>query len=953
MRFRFDPNQEHQTAAIEAVADLFEGQISYDSDFQLRSGNDLTALGNRLDLDDETLLTNLQAVQSRSSITPDDQLETIAQEIDTVTGKKEVRFANFSVEMETGTGKTYVYLRTALELNARYGMRKFIVVVPSVAIREGVLKTIRVTEGHLRSHYNNVVYRFYEYDSENLTLVKQFAQSDGVEIMVMTIDSFNKSQNVLRQSGIDRFFGQTPIHLIQATRPILILDEPQNMESEKSIAALALLHPLFALRYSATHRNPYNVVNRLTPAEAYRKGLVKRIEVDSVVQTNDANRPFLLVEKIDAQKNTVTATIKVHKLLKSGAVKATSVKVRPGDSLVKKTGRDDYADYTVDEINPGGGFIRFMPSELELRLGEEVGTDKDAVFETQIRHTIEEHLRKSTRLKDRGIKVLSLFFIDRVENYTGDAEFEGDRKGSIRKLFDQAFDEIKQRYPDWRNVGAADVRTAYFASKKRKGGQLEWLDSTDGRDKKEDQLAYDGIMRDKESLLSFPSPDDDDDTRKKKQWAFIFSHSALREGWDNPNVFQICTLNQTVSQSKKRQEVGRGVRLAVDQTGDRIQDEQVNILTVIANESYADYVKKYQDEIAFEYRAEIEARYGRTISDLSDEERRKVEEEYGQGILPPVPRKAGRRKAKLNKQRVLSKEFKNLWDRIKHKTRYEVKIDTEKLIADVLPELERADIKPPRITITKAQVSVDDDDCFIAMQLSGTRTAVDLAGRYALPNIVDIMSNLMEHTTPPVKVTRATLLQLFGRVKNRKPVLDNPHDWAAAAVRLLKEKLSDHLVLGIKYEKTGEWFAMEQILDAEEVEMFARYMVEPESSKKQTIYDLVPCDSLIEQRFVQDMEARSDVRMYVKLPKWFKVPTPVGFYEPDWAVVLDAPEGKNKPVLYFIAETKESPNLGVLRNNSRRKIECAAAHFGSKQYQKIGALDGVDYKVVTSAGELP
>jgi type III restriction enzyme len=239
------------------------------------------------------------------------------------------------------------------------------------------------------------------------------------------------------------------------------------------------------------------------------------------------------------------------------------------------------------------------------------------------------------------------------------------------------------------------------------------------------------------------------------------------------------------------------------------------------------------------------------------------------------------------------------------------------------------------------------------MQLSGTRTAVDLAGRYALPNIVDIMSNLMEHTTPPVKVTRATLLQLFGRVKNRKPVLDNPHDWAAAAVRLLKEKLSDHLVLGIKYEKTGEWFAMEQILDAEEVEMFARYMVEPESSKRQTIYDLVPCDSLIEQRFVQDMEARSDVRMYVKLPKWFKVPTPVGFYEPDWAVVLDAPEGKNKPVLYFIAETKESPNLGVLRNNSRRKIECAAAHFGSKQYQKIGALDGVDYKVVTSAGELP
>ena len=953
MLFRFDPKQDHQTAAIEAVADLFEGHVVAGSDFQLRSGHDFTAVANRLDLDEASLLANLRAVQTRNRIQPDDQLECIVQEIETADGVQEARFPNFSVEMETGTGKTYVYLRTALELHERYGMRKFIVVVPSVAIREGVLKTLRVTESHLREHYDNVMYRFYEYDSENLTLVRQFAQSDAVEIMVLTIDSFNKAQNVLRQSGIDRFFGQTPIHLIQAARPILILDEPQNMESEKSIAALVLLNPLFALRYSATHRNPYNVVNRLTPAEAYRQGLVKKIEVDSVVQTNDANRPFLLVERIDTQKNTVTAMIRVHKLLKSGAVKEQAVKVRPGDSLADKTGRDDYDDYTVDEINPGGGFIRFMPCELELRVGEEVGTDKDAIFETQIRHTIEEHLRKATRLKDRGIKVLSLFFIDRVENFTGDPDHEGDRKGIIRRLFDQAFDEIKQRYPDWRTLAAADVRAAYFASKKRKGGEVEWLDSTVGRDKKEDQAAYDLIMRDKEALLSFPATDDDEETRKKKQVAFIFSHSALREGWDNPNVFQICTLNQTQSIAKKRQEVGRGVRLSVNQAGDRVRDDQVNILTVIANESYADYVRTYQDEIAFEYRAEIEARYGKPIGDLSDDERRKVEEEYGLGILPPPPRQAGRRKARLNKQRVLSEEFKALWDRIKHKTRYQVKIDTEKLLADVLPDIERADIKPPRVTITKAQVKVDDEDTFTAMQLSGARTAVDLAGRYPLPNVVDVMANLMEHTTPPVKVTRATLLQLFNRVQNRKPILDNPHDWSAAAVRILKDKLADHLVLGIKYEKTGEWFAMEQILEAEEVEMFARYMVEPDDTKGQTIYDLVPCDSGIEQQFVKDLEARNDVRMFVKLPKWFTVPTPVGLYEPDWAVVLDPPDGEGKPVLYFIAETKESPHLGTLRNNARRKIECAAAHFGSKQYKKEGALEGVDYKVVATAADLP
>jgi type III restriction enzyme len=922
-------------------------------EFQLRASNDIAAAANRLDLSEDELLTNLNAVQTRNSITPDQALQYITQTIGTVNGEREVRFANFSVEMETGTGKTYVYLRTILRLHERYGMRKFIIVVPSVAVREGVLKTLRVTDGHLRSLYDNLVYRFYEYDSENLTLVRQFAQSDGVEIMVMTIDSFNKAQNILRQSDIDRFFGQTPIHLVQAARPILILDEPQNMESEKSIAALSLLHPLFALRYSATHRNPYNVVYRLTPAQAYRDGLVKKIEVDSVVQSNDANRPFLLVERIDTQKNKVTATIKVHKLLKSGQVKEQSIKVRPGDSLADKTSREAYAEYNVDEINPGGGFVRFMPSELELRQGEEVGTDKDAIFETQIRHTIEEHLRKALRLKARGIKVLSLFFIDRVENFTGEPDDSTDRKGMIRRLFDAAFDEIKKDYPDWKDIPAADVRAAYFASKKRKGGGVEWLDSSDGRDKKEDTVAYDLIMRDKESLLSFPAPDDDEEARRKKQVAFIFSHSALREGWDNPNVFQICTLNQTASQAKKRQEVGRGVRLAVNQAGDRVRDDQVNILTVIANETYAEYVKNYQGEIAFEYRSEIEARYGKPIGDLSDDERRSIEEEYGQGILPPPPRQAGRRKAKLNKQRVLSEEFKALWDRIKHKTRYEVKIDTDKLLAEVLPEIDRADIKPPRVTITKAQVSVTDDNCFTAMQLSGARTAMDLAGRYPLPNIIDVLSNLMEHTTPPVKVTRATLLELFKRLKNRKSILDNPHDWAAAAARILKEKLADHVVFGIRYEKTGEWFAMEQILDAEEVEMFAKYLVTPDDAKGQTIYDVVPCDSSIEQQFVKDLEARRDVKMYVKLPKWFTVPTPVGFYEPDWAVVLDPPDGDGKPVLYFIAETKESAHLGTLRNNARRKIECAAAHFGSKQFKKQGALDGVEYKVVATAGELP
>ena len=784
MEFRFDANQEFQVKAIEAAADLFDGQACVGAAMRFAAGPlfGVSAIPNRLDLDEAALLANLQKVQKRNGIKPDADLKCLEEGIETLTGAKTARFPNFSVEMETGTGKTYVYVRTVLELNRRYGMRKFIVVVPSVAIREGVLKTLQITEKHLKALYGNPVYRYYVYDSANLTQVRQFAQTSSVEIMVMTIDSFNKASNVIRQST-DRLQGETPIHLVQAARPILILDEPQNMESEKSIAALAALEPLFALRYSATHRNPYNIVYRLTPAEAYRQGLVKKIEVDSVVQETDENRPYLRVDSIDTRKTRVTARLAVHKLMKTGTVKETLVTVGPGDSLAEKAEREEYAGFEVDEINPGGAFLRFA-NNVEMKVGEEQGADKEAIFAAQIRHTVEEHFRKQERLQGQGIKVLSLFFIDRVANYAP-------ADGLIRRLFNQAFDDLKQKYPAWRELDASAVQAAYFAEKRHKGGVTEMVDSVSG-ETKEDEAAYDLIMKDKELLLTFSDPADDEDTRRKKQVQFIFSHSALREGWDNPNVFQICTLNQTASLVKKRQEVGRGVRLAVNQAGDRVHDDQVNILTVVANESYRRYVETLQSEIAFEYRAEIEARYGKPVGDLTAAERRKIEEEYGEGILPPPPRRAGEKKARLRKARVLSAEFRELWARIRHKTRYAVKIDTEELLAEVVPAIEAADVSPPRVTITKAQVKVGDDGIFEAMQMSAAKTAVDLAGRYPLPNLVDVMANLMEHTTPPVRVTRRTLLELFRRVESKKAALDNPHEWATVAVRILKEKLADH-----------------------------------------------------------------------------------------------------------------------------------------------------------------
>lgn len=939
MKFKFDPNQAYQVQAIEAAVDILLGQPRIEAAVPFQLGT-LSAVANRLDLTETDLLKNVQRVQAHNHITPDQALKYIEAEIETASGSHTVRFPNFSIEMETGTGKTYVYLRTILELHKHYGLRKFIVVVPSVAIREGVLKTLIITQDHFARYYGNPVTRYYQYDSANLSQVRQFALSDAIEIMVMTIDSFNKSANVIRQS-LDRLQGEIPLYLIQATRPILILDEPQNMESEKSIAAIASLDPLFALRYSATHRNPYNLINRLTPYEAYRQGLVKRIEVHAAVAENDANQVFIRVQDIQTQKRTLTARLAVHKLMKSGTVKETIVTVKLGDSLEQKTSRPEYQGFEIDEINFGQRYVRFA-NNAELQLGEEQGTDKEAIFKAQIHHTIEEHFRKQARLKARGIKVLSLFFVDRVSNYA-------EEDGIIRQIFNQSFTELKARYPDWQEVEPEDVQAGYFAQKRSKGGVVEMLDSSSG-ETQADEVAYDLIMKDKESLLSFPEAGDDGEIRRKKQVSFIFSHSALREGWDNPNVFQICTLNQSISQVKKRQEVGRGVRLAVNQTGERIHDEQVNILTVVANESYRRYVETLQSEIAFEYQEEIEARFGKPLTDLSAEERRKVEEEYGQEILPPPPRQAGTSKAELQKARVLNPEFEALWERIKQKTRYAIAIDTEQLLDEVVSKINKVRISAPRVTITKASVHVDDKaSAFEAIQTSAIKTVAHLEGRFPLPNLIDVMSNLLAYTSSPAPLTRRTLLEILRRVENQDAAVQNPHEFASVAVATLKEKLADYLVKGIRYEKINEWYEMSQILDEEEIELFSKYT---EHSTKEP-YDLIPCDSEVETKFVKELEGRRDVKLYVKLPAWFTVPTPIGDYNPDWAVVIEDENGKD--TLYMIAETKSTTNLDDLRPDERRKIYCGASHFGSTQPPIVrdGALEDISYKVVTSASELP
>ena len=412
MELRFDATQEYQLAAIEAACGLFEGQPHVRSELTISDKDAFPAVANRLDLSEDMLLGNLQSVQGRTDIEPDNQLEIISESppdladdvadlysFENVDGIP-ARFPNFSIEMETGTGKTYVYLRTVMELYRRYGLRKFIIVVPSVAVREGVYKTLQITESHLKALYDNPPYRYYVYDSANLSHVRQFSMSDGLEVMVMTIDAFARAENVIRQST-DRLQGERPLNLIQATRPALILDEPQNMESENRIAALASLHPLFALRYSATHRNPYNLTYRLTPYDAYRQGLVKRIEVASVVEEDNRNQPFLSLEEIKVRSKKPVARLGVHKLMKSGVIKEVTLTVKGDDDLEEKTRRVDYKGYIIEEISYGGKFIRFA-NNTEIRVGEVTGVEKEAIFEGQIRYAIEEHFRKQARFRDEG-----------------------------------------------------------------------------------------------------------------------------------------------------------------------------------------------------------------------------------------------------------------------------------------------------------------------------------------------------------------------------------------------------------------------------------------------------------------------------------------------------------------------------------------------------------------------
>jgi type III restriction enzyme len=586
MKLQFDASQQFQIDAVNAVVDIFDGQPLHQGDFEIRfetshegvlSGQIQTELGmgNRLLINDETLLANVHKIQERNDI---DRTPTI-------------QGYHFSVEMETGTGKTYVYLRTIFDLSRKYGFKKFVIVVPSVAIREGVLKNLEITQDHFKALFNNIEYEYFVYDAKKINRLRQFAVSNAIQIMVINIDAFRKNfagteeerkSNVIFKEN-DKLSGRQPIEFVTATNPIVIIDEPQSVDNtHKAQEAIKSLNHLCTLRYSATHRNLYNHVYKLDPIRAYEMRLVKQIVVAEAKGANTFNAAYAKLVDVDNTKG-IVAKVAIHEN-KPGGVREKTVKVKQGaDLFILSNEREAYREgYVASEISvePGNEFVGFSNGRI-LRLGEEQGGIREDLMKVQIRNTIRKHLEKELQVRDKGIKVLSLFFIDRVANYRGYDEGGKPAKGKFAQWFEDYYNELiaQPRFQGLLSYSVETLHDGYFSQDKK--GVLK-----DTRGNSEaDEDTYTKIMRNKEQLLSLDEP-----------LRFIFSHSALREGWDNPNVFQICTLNETASVLKKRQEIGRGLRLPVNQNGERVFDENLNKLTVVANESYEDFARSLQTE---------------------------------------------------------------------------------------------------------------------------------------------------------------------------------------------------------------------------------------------------------------------------------------------------------------------------------------------------------------------
>ena len=896
MKLKFDPNQQYQLDAIQAAVDVFAGQRKLDGtsfggqetlafDGQQLSLEAAVARGNILELSNEQLIKNTHAVQERNKLKKSDVTT------DKITNKNVLAHGmNFSIEMETGTGKTYVYLRTIHELYEQYGWKKFIIVVPSVAIREGVLKNLEITREHFAELYHKPEMNYYVWDSKKTGQAREFATNDTLQVMVITIDSFAKAANIMnKQSDYGR-----PLDFIRATNPVVIVDEPQNMETDTRKAAIESLHPLCTLRYSATHKNPYNLLYRLTPVDAYDKHLVKKIEVHSVLSEDSYNDAYVNVLKLERKgKSRIIAHIEVDASDEYGLQRRV-VKVSPGDDLAELTGRAVYENYVVERID-------FIEQAVEFANGKTVYVGQkdeslcEEILKRQIELTIEDHFDKQKQL-GADVKVLSLFFIDKVANYR-EYTSGGVVKGKFAEWFEESYKKVAAK-PRFAGVldelAVKTVHDGYFA--KDKSGQ--WKDSRDtkgeGGRTKDDDSAYNLIMKDKERLLDPNEP-----------LRFIFSHSALREGWDNPNVFTICTLNETSSEMKKRQEIGRGLRLPVDINGERVHDQNTNILTVVANESYADFSRKLQTEI---------------------------EQETGISFSGRIKNRDDRRQIRLTKSLALSDDFKELWERIKHKTVYRVAFDVDELVRQATKQLVVVEVVRPQIVDTRVRIEqLGAERGFTVSETPGAGVAANIQKVY----VPDILSVLEKRTG----LTRAMIFAVLDKADAFGKLARNPQQMIDEAARAINRAKQEVMVDGISYQKTGESYDM-CLFENHELEAYL-YDAAMKSgaiavdNPDKTIYDYVTVDSEVEYKFMKALEQADNIRFYVKLPGWFTIPTPLGSYNPDWAVVFDGDER-----VYFVAETKgvNKINNSHLSASERGKILAARQHFVEVEVEYVAPV---------------
>ena len=972
MKFKFDPNQKHQLDAISAIKDLFIGQEPHSyktfSEAKGKVGElpELSVLaggyaggyyGNKLIFKNTTdrkkireeINKNLKAVQKRNQILSQESVKS--------------KGLNFSVEMETGTGKTYVYLRTLFELHSQYGFKKFIIVVPSVAVREGVLKSLTIMKDHFNELFNKMPFSQFVYQSKKPSLLKTFARGNDLQMMIINIDAFNKDSNIIRQKR-DHIGGAKPIDFIKATNPIVIIDEPQNMESEKSRLAIEQLNPLCTLRYSATHRDLYNPVYCLNPVQAFQKKLVKKISVTSIIEEQDPVQAYLKVLKITNRNNNFSCTIQFFKNTKEGRKLIKKVCKQHDDLFIHSNENSTYKNgFKIIEINckPGREFIKFS-NGLRFFEGEEQGSFKEEVLKISIKETIKAHFEKELQLRGQGIKVLSLLFLDRVENYrkykNGTACL-----GPYGKWFEEIYKEISKEYEKILDiVRAEDIHNGYF-SKDKKGIYKDTKGST-----KEDEDTYSLIMKDKEKLLDINNP-----------LKFIFSHSALREGWDNPNIFQICTLNQTGSSIKKRQEIGRGLRLPVNQKGERIKDYLINNLTVVANESYSTWTESLQKEFKEDckvvfgnlpmevFRGMTFERQGKEQSITAEDskeiwnhlkktnclsENGFITKQFNQMVLDDsfsVPnkfktitndiiqtieqyqleshiKKSGpKKRVNLNKKTLLDPEFKKFWEAISQKTIYSVNYDSKDLIKKAGHAIkESPPIKPLQVVTQEVDIKIQSKG--ISAHVTKTADYSPLPKRTKVP---DILSYIEEK----IPITKRTIFNILKQSERLEDFVINPQQFMDLAVQKIEEVLNALIIEGIQYEKRLDKISYEMSqFEAEAHKMeFAEDKIIPTTK---SVYDYIYYESGVEKRFAEALDNMKNIKYFIKLPNWFKVPTPVGTYNPDWAILK-----QNGKIVYMIRETKFTLKELGLRGLEKAKIKCGERHFASI---------GIDYKACSS-----